>query len=314
MMCAPDHFPEIVSIYQDLYYMPNQCILVNIAMPMFIFISGYLFEFLLQRGKYPTWGNLVKKKCMRLLLPYLIFSLFFMCITNNWNFSLLYAGVYGHLWFLPMLFWCFTVGYPISKKCMSIQAEIPLLCLFFVGTITPMFIPNLLGIRYISYWFYWFYLGMLVWKYRDFFLGNMRETKSNRWLFAVYLMLFFLSFAIVCMFPVEYGDNNYKWYNKLAVTVSLISIINLMGSIDWNKYKITPFLVKLSKYSFGIYIYHGVGPFLISNTAKQIFGLESLAANYIYIFPFCLSLITLVIALMLSWITMKTKIGRFLIG
>lgn len=50
-------------------------------------------------------------------------------------------------------------------------------------------------------------------------------------------------------------------------------------------------LVWLSKYSFGIYIFHNwVGPYMISSTAKRIFPLEDLAANHVVLFPLMLTL------------------------
>ena len=153
---------------------------------------------------------------------------------------------------------------------------------------------------------------MLVYKYRGHLFGNVGELRNNSRIFALYLVLFLISFFIVCYFPVEYGDNT--WYNKLSITCCVISIIYMMGQIDWDSYKLTSPLVKLSTYSFGIYIWHGVGPFLISNTAKRLFGLEYLAENHVFLFPLCFSLITLAISIFLSWIMMKTRIGRFLIG
>ena len=110
MMYAEAHFPETISEYKKLYFIPVQCVFINIAMPMFVFISGYLFEFLLQKGKYPTWGNLLQKKGIRILLPYFVFGLLFMATTNNWHPLQLLNGGYWHLWFLPMLFWCFISG------------------------------------------------------------------------------------------------------------------------------------------------------------------------------------------------------------
>ena len=85
MMYASAHFPETVTEYKLLYYTPNQYLFINLAMPLFVFISGYLLFFLLQMGKYPTWKNLLRKKGLRILLPYFVFGLFFMATTNNWN-------------------------------------------------------------------------------------------------------------------------------------------------------------------------------------------------------------------------------------
>ena len=45
-MMYADHFPELKDIYNQIYFIWNQCIFINVAMPMFVFVSGYLFAFL----------------------------------------------------------------------------------------------------------------------------------------------------------------------------------------------------------------------------------------------------------------------------
>ena len=99
MMYAESHFPETVSMYRKLYFIPNQCMFVNAAMPLFVFISGYLFIYLLLLGKYPTWSNLLQKKSVRILSPYFVFGLIFMATTGNWHPLKLLYGTYWHLWF-----------------------------------------------------------------------------------------------------------------------------------------------------------------------------------------------------------------------
>ena len=83
MMYAAAHFPALKDTYYQMYFTLNQCVFINIAMPMFVFVSGYLFAFLRQRGKYPNFVDLVKNKAKRVLLPYFVFGLIMMATTNN---------------------------------------------------------------------------------------------------------------------------------------------------------------------------------------------------------------------------------------
>ena len=106
-MMYADHFPKSKDLYHQIYWTWNQCGLINIAMPMFVFVSGYLFAFLMRKGKYPTFGALLKNKIKRLLLPYFVFGLIMMATTGNFRPLDLFSGCYWHLWFLPMIFWCF---------------------------------------------------------------------------------------------------------------------------------------------------------------------------------------------------------------
>lgn len=306
MMYADAHFPYTKTLYERIYFIPNQCIFINIAMPMFVFLSGYLFEYLLQRGKYPKWKNLLHKKGLRVLLPYFLFGLFFMATTDNWHPIDLFNGGYWHLWFLPMLFWCFVIGYGVFKMKLNVGGDVFGLIVFFLCALIPRVFPKWLGAHNITCWFYWFYLGMLMLKYNNVIFRCL--VRYN-----LHIILFLVSSALICLFPVEYGES--KWYGDLAVTCSLISISTLMSKVDWGKFKLTSHIVKFSTYSFGIYIWHNwVALMLISNTSKRLFGLEALAANHVILFPLCFSLMTLAISWFLSWCMMKTKVGRFLIG
>lgn len=288
MMYADAHFPHTISVYESLYFVPNQCIFINIAMPMFVFVSGYLFEYLLFRGRYPTWGNLLQKKGIRILLPYFVFGLIFMATTGDWHPLQLLNGGYWHLWFLPMLFWCFIMGYGVHKIKLKIHLELIFMFVCFCGTFVPKFIPMLLGLRDITPWFYWFYLGMLVYKYKDVLYLNLSKYKLYLCLFAFYAVMTYLC-------PTEYGSE--KWYSNLAVTGCLVSIVYLMDKVDWSKYKMTAPIVKFSTYSFGIYIWHNwVALMLISKTSQRVFGLPELATNHVILFPLCFSLITLAIS------------------
>ena len=307
MMWSPAHFSNSVVMYKELYYTPVQCgVFINVAMPLFVFISGYLFEYLLQFGKYLTWGNLLQKKGVRILLPYFVFGLFFMATTGNWHPLQLLNGGYWHLWFLPMLFWCFIVGYGVFKMQCKIWQELILLAINFTTSLMSKIIPMWFGLHDITIWFYWFYLGMLCYKYRDTLSSYLSKYKLS-------ILLLICSIAIIVLFPVEYGEST--WYGNLAVTCCIVSISCLMSGIDWSKFKVISPIVKFSAYSFGIYIWHNwVAVMLISKTSQRLFGLPELAANHVILFPLCFSLITLAISWGLSWAMMKTKIGKFLIG
>ena len=261
MMYASAHFPETVSVYKQWYFTLNQCVFINIAMPLFVLISGYLFIFLLQLGKYPTWKNLLRKKGLRILLPYFVFGLFFMATTENWEPLQLLNGGYWHLWFLPMLFWCFILGFAIYRMKLNIVIEFIILLITFIGSFMSKFVPMWLGLHNITCWFYWFYIGMFIYKYKETLYKYIENYK---------LYIYFLLFYAITTYlqPIEYGSE--KWYSNLSVTGCLISIIYFMDRVNWSKYKRTIKIVKFSRYSFGIYIWHNwVAMMLISNTSKQ---------------------------------------------
>lgn len=111
-MYVPAHFPETVQMYHDTYFWINQCVGINVAMPMFTLIAGFLFSYLFDKGKYQDFVPLIKKKAMRLLLPFFVFGILMMATTGvpfrPWE---LYTGGFVHLWYLSFLFWCFPLGW-----------------------------------------------------------------------------------------------------------------------------------------------------------------------------------------------------------
>ncbi len=115
-MTYANHLPEAIALmYRDKYEWFNQSYPINIAMPMFVVISGYLFGSRVYRNKFSSFWQMAWNKFKRVMIPYFLFTTIFMFATNAVNWSALYIGHYWHLWFLPMLFWCFIVSYLLRK-------------------------------------------------------------------------------------------------------------------------------------------------------------------------------------------------------
>lgn len=136
----------------------------------FVFISGYLFSYQLYAQKKDIpFGKLIKSKFRRLLLPSILFGLLYLLLFERdtfYNFpQTVYSVLCGvaHLWFLPMLFWCFLMAFFISKwkePCLSILA-----ILFFISIFS--FLPLPLQLSNSLFFLFFFYLGMYCWKKKD---------------------------------------------------------------------------------------------------------------------------------------------------
>lgn len=310
MMFYESFFPATIERYRALYWNLNQYVLINIAMPMFVFISGYLFKFLLGIGKYPTWGNLLKKKGLRIILPYFVFGIFFMIVRNDFDWITLFKGLYWHLWFLPMLFWNFILGYFVNRliKDKSGICKILVLLILYVGTWFPRFLPNIFGSYYISKYFFWFYGGMLLYEYKDVVYEKIKRYK----LYIFFILLYLVS---IIVHPAVYGDHTNNWLNTMGIFFLIVTICFFLGKLHIYDNKVVRGAVLFSKYSFGVYIFHNwIAVLLISSTARRLFHLEVLAANHMILFPFGFTILTIVISWFCSYVLMKTKVGKFLIG
>lgn len=307
-MYVEAHFPATISMYHDTYFWFNQCVGINIAMPMFTLIAGYLFDYLYDRGKYRELWPMVKKKMTRLLLPFFVFGILMMASPSAAPFEpwKLLGGGYGHLWYLTTLFWCFPLAWVIKKYVSNVWGKTGILAVFLLLASQDVSLPPMLGLHGITGWFGWFMLGEMIASYQDAIFGAIR-----RYRLAVPLLV---PFAVQAWFaPVEYGDK--AWYLVLCTALVLVGIVYVFANAGGVILKVCQPLVWLSKYSFGLYIFHyWVGPYLISSTAKRLFSLERLAADHVVLFPLLLTLAIIAISWVLTWALLKTRVGRMLIG
>lgn len=141
-----DSSPIVLAIQKFSVYF------VGIAVPMFMFISGYLYKPVEKHDVI----SFVKKKAMRLLLPYFVFSSLIMLTGGFFSIKEFFHG-FWHLWFLWALFWCFIFSAFVdySKK----YAFGILLFAFLIGGV-KVELPGL--IKDFVQWYYFFALGAII--------------------------------------------------------------------------------------------------------------------------------------------------------
>lgn len=166
----------------------------------FTFISGWVFGAqVLRRGASALQPKrLILSKVKRLLLPSIVFSLIYILIFQSGklyspvklSYSLL-EGV-GHMWYLPMLFWCFAGIILVEKSKLSWRWSLTLLTLICALSILPL--PLRLGRT--CYYMVFFYGGYLIGK------GTIDLSKFSRGHYALattllYAVTFIASISIL---------------------------------------------------------------------------------------------------------------------
>lgn len=295
-------------------------------MPGLIFVSGYLLGYTsLRKSGALGFNSLVKKKFSRLFIPSLVFSLiYYLCFLDisagikQITFSIVNGA--GHLWFLPMLFWCFIFIWISERLNINKQAIIIISVLL---NIIP--IPDLpLRFNNSLHFFVYFYLGFALQRRYIHLENKLFSPSILLLLISAYLLIFLIGYNLhispddFSFFQIEklYGGilskiASYACENVIALSMGVCGIffIYLLAHIlIIPRFKIPSLLIMLSSYCYGVYIYH---QFILRVLYYKTPIVEIFEPDLIVwlILP-----LTIFISLILTHLTLKTKIGRRLIG
>ena len=158
---------EIGNICYNLYYVPIDNVLINIGMPLFTVISGYLFFWQISIGKLTSWRQVLVKKAKRILIPYIAFSIPFMATTGVFFKTHIWIafinGSYWHLWFLPTIMLSFIIGYATRKWMGNIATCFLLIAIFATLRFTHhLWLPEdfpITKVTSLTKWYVWFAVG-----------------------------------------------------------------------------------------------------------------------------------------------------------
>lgn len=269
-------------------------LLVGIAVPMFMLISGYLYKAPL--GVYEI-RSFLRKKILRLLLPYCIFTILIMVTSGYFEFKQIYGGGFMHLWFLTALFWCFCVSLWIN--CSSQYYIFIFLAALFCSLLS---LPDLLGIQNFVHFYCFFVLGIIIRENADFNLFKK-----------YYLWFPLLLFYILANSLLPFRYRTPSIIHTLAISSILIVIWYSLRNIEIHKGQ--KIILNIGKYSLGIYILHfWILIYALSNTSLRIFHIPTLIQK----FPIMTVCFIVMIVFFISYIGIgllhRSKWGRFIIG
>lgn len=207
----PESFVEI-PLYQWL-----SRISFAFALEAFVFVSGYLFSFSYYTlKKNDTFLSFCWKKIKRLIIPSIIFSMvyFFLFYQYSGVDVLIYRILNGcgHMWFLPMLFWCSIAGWIIIR--INLNDVCKLFLLAFLSMVVPDILPFRIGTAAI--FMFYFYGGVVAYKYID---------KVNAFVTKRRLIIGWVIFAIVFVVMRPLRDE----LCSSGSPSSLINVVSLIG-------------------------------------------------------------------------------------
>ena len=288
---------------------------------MFVFVSGYLFAFqVYELKKNYSFKSIVYNKFKRLILPSIFFSIIYLvCFSpiKEWlSFSSLISIISGrgHMWFLPMLFWCFIATFLLMK--IRVKEGIKLSLLF--GLAMCSFLPLPFQIGSTCYYLLFFYLGSYIWDNKDKIVDKFANPKYLLLGSALFVLLFIpLTLFREYLGEIETLNIIHKLIKVLLLTLSKL-IYTIVGSfifyvfvnylIEKKHIKVPNWLTKFNYLCFGIYLFQQ----FILQVLYYKTSLPTILGSYWL--PWVGFSITMIVSVLLSKLSLKTKIGRFLIG
>jgi peptidoglycan/LPS O-acetylase OafA/YrhL len=294
----------------------------SFRMPLFVFVSGYLFAHLYwNKGKYKKLVPFIKNKSKRLLLPYSIFSILLgitLWGTKQELTLITFLKGYAHLWFILMLFSCFVAGRVWIVLYEKFPNKYFLVVSFIISALVSCYpIEGFLwifGIVRAEKFFFWFLLGMLVLMYRN----DVLKLLNKKIIIVALFICFFGSYLYAGKYCIEgyCVGIPFAWFSRLSRLSAIFFVYYAVNKLlDRKIISVSPFWESFNKCSYGIYIFHYwiiMFVCLHKNTMQE--KLFYLAHTYPVIYPIIASLFCLVISYFIAKNVLKTKAGRFLIG
>ena len=221
-----------------------------IQMPLFFSISGFLLYYSLKHKK--EFWNFFKDKFKRLIIPFIIFTIFWMVpirllinypgYINKSMYEILIKNSIlgidnGHLWFLPVLFIIFIIMYFIGKLLIEKNKKWLYMFFFVILLFISILAPNITINTYINQamcYLFWFYIGFII-NYNNFI-----NYKVNKYILIVLLAISLILSIYINQVVIKY-------------LLTIIIILSLYLIISGKRSKLIDII---SNNSFGIYLFH----------------------------------------------------------
>lgn len=288
----------------------------------FVFVSGYVFGFQVRTKGYSKikiipliWG-----KFKRLIVPSICFSVFYVLLFKDFKSQpisvLLYdiiSGV-GHLWFLPMLFWCFLLIWVIEK--LKLNSAVVLSVLLLLSIVPQVPIP--FQLNHTFYYMFFFYVGYRLQK-ESISLNKLNSKISMCLLVILFIILFPLLTIIqtnvnyIVSGSTEILSKIIKStiINGTKVLYSSLGIIMMLSIVEIieNSVKTIPsWQIRVGSLCMGVYL---IQQFIL--VALYYYTPLPLSVGT-YLLPWTGFILTLSISLLFSILVKRYSIGRILIG
>lgn len=257
-------------------------------------------------------GKFILNKFKRLIVPSIIFGtvyyFMFYEMKSPLDAIVSIVGGIGHLWFLPMLFWCFVGGWFLVRWNISDKYKI----IFLLLLSSMSFVSLPLRINSAMYYMLFFYLGVCLQK-------RSKRIETMKW---GNIISYWLAFAVVFVFAqkiigaISGLDTTIIEKTIRFETGNILKIIySALGS--WalfltsrryvHTHEMSSLCIKLSSCCFGVYIFQ---QFILKIIYYKT-DIPTLVGPVIL--PWLGFAVAMIVSVLLSMAVLNTKLGRKLI-
>lgn len=294
----------------------------SFLMELFVFLSGYVLayqKFALKKDI--KWTSFVWKKFKHLMVPSIVFSLFYVILLSRevLDFSNLLSIVkslmlilegYAHMWFLPMLFWCSIFGILLLR--IKGHDYLVLLVLFVLSLVLGL-CPLPFRLDKALYYLPFFYFGCIIFKSRRI-LEDVKFCHILLW--TVVFIFAFLSTQLYVNPLCESSNLNLFGKGSLIVVSRLCKIIYALSALlvvfsvtfkcinRSRDLELPGWLIYFNSLCFGMYLYQQfILQFVYYHTSLP-------TCLGPYVLPWVGFLVATFLSFFLAVVTKKTRFGR----
>lgn len=258
----------------------------------FVFISGYVFAFqLISLNKRWSFKELLIKKIKRLILPSLFFSTVYqLFFYQQITIRKIIDGT-AHMWFLPMLFWCFVLSFFLVKIR---RGFFVLFLLFLLAVFQNIHLP--LQFHLTCYYLFFFYLAYVFYK---------NKITLVNYKIIILLWIGYLGFFVLYSCLQLNSAVFVKLFRLLSSTFGVCALF-FTSLFVVKQIRLKEWVIRFGGYCFGIYIFQQfILQFLYYHTGFPQYVGELLL-------PWLGFILSLLFSFAIVYLLKKTKFGYYL--
>ena len=273
----------------------------------FVFISGYLFYRKLNNDV--NFWQLVKNKFVRLLVPCYLFGLLYVALCDEMSYEALYGifNGYGHLWFLPMLFWVFVIYWSLFS-CVKRNMVMSSIVLFVLAILPYPSMP--MHINNAMYYLLFFHLGVIV-NSSESFKSEITSLKKLPFIAISYIVLFIIGMFVMDRYLLTNIDMPIM---KKAVVLCVNNICRFTYSVVGVVlfYSIAYHIAKVRRINISSFAELCFGIYLFQEIVLHLLYYKMHIATYLgpYISPWVSIVVTLIISVILVKLLRQSQIVK----